>query len=78
MIGQHGVIIVVEVLVFVIVLAICRWIGGAKGNNSPGSADRQVTSSQLQLMRRHSMDNVDGPSAPKIRRPSEEAFIPSG
>ncbi|KAK9510038.1 hypothetical protein O3M35_004911 [Rhynocoris fuscipes] len=76
MIGQHGVIIVVEVVVFLIVLAICRWIGAAKSTSSRASG--KVANHQHHLVRRHSMDNVDGPAAPKIRRPSEEACIPSG
>ncbi|KAF6215441.1 hypothetical protein GE061_010194 [Apolygus lucorum] len=70
--GQHGVIMLIEVVVLFLVLGLCRWL-----MNQAKMSDKYVRPPLPQ--RRHSLD---GPSAttaaqPKKRRPSEEALVPS-
>uniref|UniRef100_A0A146MGE9 Protein osteopotentia n=2 Tax=Lygus hesperus TaxID=30085 RepID=A0A146MGE9_LYGHE len=70
--GQHGVIMLIEIVVLFLVLGLCRWL-----MTQAKISDQSVRPSPPQ--RRHSLD---GPPAantaqPKKRRPSEEALIPS-
>ncbi|BES89336.1 Sad1 / UNC-like C-terminal [Nesidiocoris tenuis] len=69
--GQHGVIILAEVVVLFLVLGLCRWlVGQTKVPQDPVHVPLP--------QRRHSLDGPPaGAAQPKQRRPSEEALVPS-
>ncbi|CAH1396665.1 unnamed protein product [Nezara viridula] len=67
--GQHGLIVILEVFGFVAVVWVWRRLGGS----APQEPDRQQ---QPPVMRRHSAEEPCKRNA--VRRPSEEACLPSG
>lgn len=78
MLGQHGVIILVEVIVFAIVLCVCRWLPEVEVSRRKFSV--AWPRSRVPPERRKSVDGVTGHVPPRMkkRRPSEEALRISG
>lgn len=76
--GQHGIIVVVEVLVFTAVLYICRWLPEVEVSRRKFSV--AWPRSGAGVTRRKSVDEVVLPSTSqtKKRRPSEEALVIAG
>lgn len=76
--GQHGIIVVVEVLVFAVVLYICRWLPEVEVSRRKFSV--AWPRSGTGVTRRKSVDEAVPPavSQNKKRRPSEEALVIAG
>ncbi|KAL1123783.1 hypothetical protein AAG570_001556 [Ranatra chinensis] len=85
LIGQHGLIILAEITVFVMILSVCRWLsGGIPGGSGDdgmkgwGSGRGGGGSSDANQVRRRSLDDIDSKPKQRKRRPSEEAMRISG
>ncbi|XP_054283481.1 SUN domain-containing ossification factor [Macrosteles quadrilineatus] len=78
--GQHGVIVLVEVVVFAVILYICRWIPEVDVSRRKFSMPWPRVGNTGSVSRRKSVDQVLPQSSvpAKKRRPSEEALIIAG